>query len=96
MAVDETLDTGDVYRRAEVPIGDRATAAELRANLVDVGTRLLVDVLAGDLPTPEPQVGEPSVRGEAHARRVAPRLVERRRAGGPLGARRRLVDDVPR
>ncbi len=60
MAVDETLDTGDVYRRAEVPIGGRVTAAELRADLVDVGTRLLVDVLAGDLPTPEPQVGEPS------------------------------------
>ena len=60
MAVDETLDTGAVYRRAEVPIGDRVTAAQLRDDLVDVGTRLLVDVLAGDLPIPEPQVGEPS------------------------------------
>ena len=46
MAVDETLDTGDVYRRAEVPIGDRVTAAELRANLVDVGPRSAVSAWA--------------------------------------------------
>ena len=58
MDVDDTLDTGAVYRRAEVPIGPRTTAAELRSTLVDVGTHLLVEVLAGELPTPEPQVGE--------------------------------------
>jgi methionyl-tRNA formyltransferase len=62
MRVEEGLDTGGVYARAEVPIGPRTTAEELRATLVDVGSRLLVDTLAvpveqwiGD---PEPQVGE--------------------------------------
>jgi methionyl-tRNA formyltransferase len=59
MAVDETLDTGDVYARREVPIGPDATAPELRAELVDVATGLLVELLAAPLPEPVPQVGEP-------------------------------------
>jgi methionyl-tRNA formyltransferase len=58
MDVDETLDTGAVHARAVVPIGPRATADELRTQLVAVGTALLVDVLAGPLDRPEPQVGE--------------------------------------
>ena len=60
MAVEETVDTGAVYARDEVPIGPTTTADELRDALVGVGTRLLVDVLAGDLPEPEPQAGEPT------------------------------------
>ncbi len=60
MAVDETLDTGAVYARREVPIRPDATAAALRAELVDVATELLVELLAGPLPEPEPQVGEPT------------------------------------
>jgi methionyl-tRNA formyltransferase len=60
MAVEETLDTGPVYARREVPIGPRATAAQLRAELVDIACGLLVDLLAGPLPKPEPQVGEPT------------------------------------
>jgi methionyl-tRNA formyltransferase len=60
MAVDETLDTGAVYARREVPIRPRETAAELRAELVAVGTELLVSVLSGPLPEPVPQVGEPT------------------------------------
>lgn len=64
MAVEEGLDTGAVYAREVVAIGPRATAAELRTELVAVGTRLLVDTLAaaeqsGGLPTPQPQVGDP-------------------------------------
>lgn len=59
MAVEEGLDTGGVYRRAEVEIGPDETAAELRARLVDIGTRLLVDALRDGLGEPEPQVGEP-------------------------------------
>lgn len=59
MAVEEGLDTGGVYARQVVPIGPRATADELRRELVEVGTRLLVDTLAGPLGDPEPQVGEP-------------------------------------
>jgi methionyl-tRNA formyltransferase len=58
MGVEEGLDTGPVYACREVPIGPRATAAGLRAELVDVGTRLLVDTLAGPLPTPAPQDGD--------------------------------------
>ncbi len=60
MAVDEQLDTGAVYARAEVPIGDETTADELRAVLVEVGSRLLVDTLADGLPEPVPQSGEPT------------------------------------
>lgn len=59
MAVEEGLDTGGVYARAVVPIGRRETADDLRAELVAVGTNLLVDVLGAPLGAPEPQVGEP-------------------------------------
>ncbi len=60
MAVEEGLDTGAVYAREVVPIGARTTAAELRAQLVTVGTNLLVDTLSRPLPEPEPQEGEPT------------------------------------
>ncbi len=62
MALEEGLDTGGVYARREVPIGVETTAAELRVELVDVGTRLLVDTLAAPLrewiDDPEPQTGD--------------------------------------
>jgi methionyl-tRNA formyltransferase len=62
MAVEEGLDTGGVYARADVAIGTETTAAELRTELVEVGTALLVETLArrlGDwIDRPEPQVGE--------------------------------------
>jgi methionyl-tRNA formyltransferase len=62
MALEEGLDTGGVYARAEVPIGAETTAAELRSELVDVGTSLLVDTLDRPLDTwigdPAPQEGE--------------------------------------
>ena len=58
MGVSNALDTGPVYARREVSIGPRATATSLRAELVDVGTRLLVDTLADPLPTPTPQDGD--------------------------------------
>jgi methionyl-tRNA formyltransferase len=59
MELEAGLDTGPVYASARVPIGERDTAGELRARLVDVGTRLLVDHLpdVGTVP-PAPQVGE--------------------------------------
>ncbi len=64
MAVEEGLDTGGVYARRTVPIGPRATADDLRADLVAVGSELLLETLAaaaaaGALPPAEPQVGEP-------------------------------------
>ncbi len=58
MAVEEGLDTGGVYARVEVQIGDDMTADQLRAELVDVGTRLLIDTLAAGLGEPAPQSGE--------------------------------------
>lgn len=60
MALEEALDTGPVYRRAEVEIGSDETLEELRARLVEVGTGLLLDALATGLGEPEPQVGEPT------------------------------------
>jgi methionyl-tRNA formyltransferase len=58
MAVEEGLDTGGVYGRTHVPIGADTTAADLRATLVEEGSRLLVDLLTIGLGEPEPQVGE--------------------------------------
>jgi methionyl-tRNA formyltransferase len=61
MAVDVTLDTGAIYAAAAVPIAENDSADDLRERLVDVGTRLLVDVVGRDpLPTPTPQVGDPT------------------------------------
>jgi len=60
MAVDEGLDTGGIHAQVEVPIGPTTTAEELRRELVDVGTRLLVDTLAAGLGEPTEQVGTPT------------------------------------
>jgi methionyl-tRNA formyltransferase len=58
MQLEAGLDTGPVYASAPVPIGERETGGELRARLVDVGTRLLVDHLpAVGLAPPTPQAG---------------------------------------
>ena len=61
MRIEEGLDTGGVYARTEVPIGPRATADELAAELVVAGSRLLVEVLDRPLHEwidhPEPQLG---------------------------------------
>jgi methionyl-tRNA formyltransferase len=58
MVVEEGLDTGGVYDRAEVAIGPDDTVAELRARLTEAGTRLLVDNLTAGLGSPRPQEGE--------------------------------------
>jgi methionyl-tRNA formyltransferase len=58
MVVEEGLDTGGVYDRAEVPIGPDETADELRARLTAAATRLLVDNLTQGLGEPRPQEGE--------------------------------------
>jgi methionyl-tRNA formyltransferase len=60
MALEEGLDTGGIYRRAEVAIGPDETLAELRARLVAVGTPLLVGALADGLGSARPQEGEPT------------------------------------
>ena len=60
MAVEEGLDTGGVYARAEVPIGDARTADELRRELVETGSRLLLVTLEAGIGTPAEQVGTPT------------------------------------
>jgi methionyl-tRNA formyltransferase len=58
MAVEEGLDTGGVFARAEVSIAPGIRLDSLRTELVRVGTRLLVETLAAPLGQPEPQVGD--------------------------------------
>jgi methionyl-tRNA formyltransferase len=60
MVVEEGLDTGAVYDRAELAIGPDETADELRVRLTEAATRLLVDNLSGGLGRPQPQTGEPT------------------------------------
>ena len=60
MQLEEGLDTGPVYRCEVVPIGETTTAAELRADLVDTGTRMLVTELRAGLDVPQPQSGDPT------------------------------------
>lgn len=49
MRVEEGLDTGDVYASRAAPIDDTTTAEQLRAELVAVGTELLLQTLAAPL-----------------------------------------------
>ena len=60
MQLEEGLDTGPVYACTVVPIGPHTTAAALRGELVDVGTKLLIDQLRAGLGEPHPQDGEPT------------------------------------
>jgi methionyl-tRNA formyltransferase len=58
MVVEEGLDTGPIYARRKVAIGADATLESLRAELVEVGARLLVEQLQAGLSAPTPQEGE--------------------------------------
>lgn len=58
MVIEEGLDTGAVYDRAEVVIGPDETADELRTRLARLGTELLLTNLREGLPEPKPQEGE--------------------------------------
>lgn len=60
MVVEEGLDTGAVYARAELAIGPDETLAELRARLTAAGTDLLVRELGTGLGEPAAQTGEPT------------------------------------
>jgi methionyl-tRNA formyltransferase len=60
MALEEGLDTGPVYACEAKGIGEEETADELRAALTETGTRMLVELLARDLPVPRPQQGTPT------------------------------------
>ena len=58
MKLDEGLDTGPVFARRSVEIRPEETAGELRSRLADLGTEMLLEVLAEGLPEPVPQAGE--------------------------------------
>jgi methionyl-tRNA formyltransferase len=62
MRLEEGLDTGGIYAVRQVPIGETTTAAELREELVTVGSELLVETLSQPLSTwvgeARPQHGE--------------------------------------
>lgn len=64
MRLDEGLDTGGVYRRRSLPIGPTTTADELRRDLVDLASSMLVDQLERPvgqwLDDIEPQTGDPT------------------------------------
>jgi methionyl-tRNA formyltransferase len=60
MGLEEGLDTGPIYACQEVPIRAEQTAEELRAELVSLGTDLLVRLLREGLPEPRPQEGQPT------------------------------------
>lgn len=66
MQLEVGLDTGAVYDRVEVPIGDRMTAAELREALVAAGTQQLLRVLDRGLVDPVPQLGEATYASKIH------------------------------
>jgi methionyl-tRNA formyltransferase len=63
MAIDAGLDTGPIYARREVRIGEEETAEALERRLGEIGTSLLLELLSepGDLPEPTPQSGEATV-----------------------------------
>lgn len=67
MAVEEGLDTGAVYRRAEIPLDSEASLDEVRGRLVELGSALLVEGLREGLGDPEPQQGEVT-----HAAKIDP------------------------
>lgn len=67
MALEEGLDTGGVYRRIERAITDTDTLDGLRADLVEIGSAMVVDALTNGLGEPEPQAGEPT-----YAKKIQP------------------------
>ena len=67
MQLEEGLDTGPVYAVERVAIGPDDSADELRGRLVDVGTRLLVGLLASGLPEPVAQEGEATYAAKIEA-----------------------------
>jgi len=73
MQLEAGLDTGPVFAREVVPVGDDQTADELRAQLVAVGSGLLVAQLTGGLGEPVAQVGQVT-----HAAKIDPAELELR------------------
>lgn len=58
MDLEETLDTGPVHARREVPLTSTHTAATLLQELTEVGSDLLIELLTRGVSTAVPQRGE--------------------------------------
>lgn len=67
MQLEEGLDTGPVFSEVRLPVRERATADELRRELVALGTAQLLGCLAGGLRAPTPQAGEPTYAAKISA-----------------------------
>ena len=90
MAVEEGLDTGGIYRRAEVPIGPDDTARGAARPARGRGHRpARRPRCERGSATPAPQVGEPTYADKLTRRGPAPRLERPRRRRPPPGAPRR-------
>jgi methionyl-tRNA formyltransferase len=72
MAVEEGLDTGGIYAESRLAIDDDLTLDELRAVLVEHGTRLLLELLRDGIGEARPQIGEPTYAAkiEPHEHRL--------------------------
>jgi methionyl-tRNA formyltransferase len=68
MDVEVGLDTGGVHACAEVPLDDRVSADELRAQLAELGSELLVDTLHRGLGVATPQAAD----GVTYAHKLGP------------------------
>lgn len=74
MAVEKGLDTGPIYAVGDTAIDEQESVDELRARLVEIGCRLLVENLSNGLaglPIPRDQVGEPT-----YAEKIRPEELE--------------------
>ena len=81
-----------------VPLDDDVTLAELRRRLVDVGSELLVDALAGGLaglPEPVPQQGEVTIAEKITKEDLHLDWAAARRAAHAGGPARPGLDHVP-
>jgi len=74
MAVEKGLDTGPIYAVGDTTIDEHESVEELRARLVEIGCRLLIENLSSGitgLPIPRDQVGEPT-----YAEKIRPEELE--------------------
>jgi len=74
MAVEKGLDTGPIYAVGDTGIDEHESVEELRARLVEIGCRLLLENLANGaagLSVPHDQVGDPS-----YAEKIRPEELE--------------------
>jgi methionyl-tRNA formyltransferase len=67
MAVEEGLDTGDVYAEVDVAIGPDDTAGELRDRMIAIGTQLVLDVVERGREVTRVQEGEPTYASKISA-----------------------------